>query len=232
MAHARGAVLARIAFGHPGQLLAVAGGVGYLLAYINVRCAAAGLGVAGADLGLTTNDYLVSAALWVFVFVPFIACYVWLQSLTTRVGWGTLTGVTTALGVVSTALVVVVSVGTSLSARWAFMTLVVIAVFAALGWWLGGPGLSAVLTISVALLCWGPPTAYLWGQEVREDPATPKTTPFWLKLVLSVEEGRAGLPAGAECVIRMSDRVYVTAATVRVEPAAVAFQTADCFDTP
>jgi hypothetical protein len=231
MPYPRGAALARIALEHPGQLLALAGGLGYLLAYTNVRVMAAGLGVGPADLGLTTNDYLMTAAFWVLLFLPLVAVYVWFLGNTKRVGWTSWTGLSTAFGAVAIAVTTVVTIATSVSVRWAFLMSALITITAGIGWWLGGPGFCLVLTISVALLGLGPPASYRWGQELRLHPAatTNKATPLWLKLVLTVEEGQAQFAAGGECTIRMSDRVYVTSESVRVEPAPVAFRSDDCF---
>jgi hypothetical protein len=231
MRYARGAALARIALDHPGQLLALAGGLGYLLAYTNVRVMAAGLGVGPADLGLTTNDYLMTAAFWVLLFLPPVATYVWFQRVARRVGWTSWTGLSTAFGAVVIAVTSVVTVATSVSVRWAFLTLALIGIAAGIGWWLGGPGVCLLLTISVALLGLGPPESYRWGRELRlhPDATANRATPVWLKLVLAVEEGRASFPTGPECAIRMSDRVYVTGEAVRVEPSPVAFRSDNCF---
>ena len=225
------ATFARAAVGHPGQLLALTGGLGYLLGYTNVRVAAAGLGVGPADLGLTTNDYLVTAVFWAVLIAPLAAAYAWLQSNANEAGWRSWTGISTAGGAVGIALVSVWSCATTVSARWAFLMAMVIAITAAATWWLAGPGLAVVATIGIAMFGFGPPTSYQWATKMRLDPAatTADTTPVWLELVLPVEEGLAQFSDGARCVVRMSDSVYVTRSAVRVEPSAVAFRTADCF---
>lgn len=226
------ATFARGAVGHPGQFLALAGGLGYLLGYTNMRVAAAGLGVGPADLGLTTNDYLVSAVFWALLIAPLAAGYAWLQRLADRAGWRSWTGVSTAGGAAGTALVSVWSCAMTVSWRWALLMAMAIAIAAAAAWWLAGPGLAVVATIGIAVFGFGPPTSFQWGTNMRLDPAATSvgTAPVWLELVLPSEEGFARFSDGSRCVVRMSDRVYVTRATVRVEPSAVAFRTADCLD--
>lgn len=224
----RGAALGRIAVDHPGQLVALAGGLGYLVGYINARAMAAGLGVGPSDLGLTTNDHVVSAAAWVALFLPLVAFTVWMQGKA-LVGWRTSTGFA-LLASAGFATVVVVTIGTtSSSVFWALTALFVFSIIAAAGWWIGGPGLTLTLTLAASLVGLLPPASYDFGRQIRMHPELGHTVPVWLKLVLPLDEGTAQFGTGAACVIRISDRVYATRATVRIEPSPVRFQRADCF---
>ena len=69
------------------------------------------------------------------------------------------------------------------------------------------------------------------GSEMRRNPASVPGTPLWLEVVLSVEEGTFRLATGSECVIRIQDRVFVSATAVRVAPGALGFQPDECFGT-
>jgi hypothetical protein len=222
----------RFAAAHPGELVAALGAVGYLLGYVNVRLAAAGLGVASDDLALSTNDYVVVALAWTVFFAVFAVGYVVQLRLVRKVGWRSLTGNITAAAGMGLGVTAVVITGSALSARAAIVTAIVLALFAGTGWWLGGAGLGTVTTVAVALAALGPPSSYEWGRELREEPASSRRAPLWLEIVLSVERGTADFAAGPQCAVRISDRVYVTAVAVQVEPAAIPFQSDDCLVTP
>jgi hypothetical protein len=229
---ARGAPLVRLAAAHPGQAAAAAGALVYFLGYVNVRVAAAGLGVAPADLALTTNDYLVAAAGWLFLVIAFAGAYLWLVGLARDVGWRSLAGIITLASAAGVAVVVVLTVGTAATPRWAGVTAIVIAFVAGIGWWLGGPGLAVILGLAVAVVGLAPVGSHEWAKQLRHEPATAATAPLWLELILAVEEGTARFPTGADCVVRVSDRVFVGADDVRVEPAPVAFRPGECFPAP
>jgi hypothetical protein len=57
----RRAAVARFATAHPGELIVASGAFAYALGYINLRLAGAGLGVAPADLAVSTHDPSYSA---------------------------------------------------------------------------------------------------------------------------------------------------------------------------
>ena len=99
--------LASFTADHPGEVLLVVGAVAYALGYVNLRLVAAGLGVAPSDLGLNTNDYLMSAATWILLLSPFMVGYVLVQRLVRAVGWRSATGVSLFAGTAGAALLAV-----------------------------------------------------------------------------------------------------------------------------
>ena len=197
-----------------------------------MRLAAAGLGVAADDLALNTNDYVVVALAWTVFFAVFAVWYVVQLRLVRKAGWRSSTGSITAAAGIGLGVTAVVIAGSALSARAAFVTAIVLALFAGTGWWVGGAGLGTVTMVALALAALGPPSSYEWGRELREEPGTSHRAPLWLEIVLTVERGIADFPGGPQCAIRISDRVYVTAAAVRVEPAATPFQPNGCLVAP
>ena len=107
----------RFAAAHPGELVAALGAIGYLLGYLNVRLAAAGLGVAADDLALNTNDYVVVALAWTVFFAVFAVGYVVQLRLVRKAGWRSSTGSITAAAGIGLGVTAVVIAGSALSAR-------------------------------------------------------------------------------------------------------------------
>ncbi len=187
---------------HPGEVLLVVGAVAYALGYVNLRLVAAGLGVAPSDLGLDTNDYLMSAATWILLLSPFMVGYVVLPRFVRTVGWRSATGVSLVAGTAGVALVAVLLTAGSVSIGAAAAATLAILLAAGAGWWLAGPTGTVVITVAISVLIVALPNGHQWGERLSEHPDS-SSAPIWLELVLSVEEGTAQLATGDGCTVRL-----------------------------
>jgi hypothetical protein len=226
----RRAAVARFATAHPGELIVASGAFAYALGYINLRLAGAGLGVAPADLALSTHDHVMSATVWVIVISPVLFGAVWLDRKAREVEWRSRTFLFPAIGALAGACVAVAMVAT-VAPLGAFVMVVVIGVAVAGGRWFGGKYVGVLLAFAATWFGVSFVNSYQWGHELKEHPATVAAAPPYLGIVLAVEEGTAEFSTGAECARRVSDRIYVTADGVRVEPG-VPFKPEECFSTP
>lgn len=217
---------------HPGQIVAIASGVAYLVGYVNLRVMTAGLGVAVSDLGLNTEDYVVTTVLWLLATSPVIAAYAFVSRLARNVGWRSLTGYSLSAGAVGVAATVVVFVARETPGIWWLATVLVIGIIGAGGWLIGRQGLAVVATVAAAVAALTSLGSFAWGSQLGQDPAIIAPAPLSIEVVVSVEEGTAFFVDGPRCARRLSDRIYVTSTAVRIEPAAVPFQPGSCFSTP
>ena len=219
---------------HAGILIAVASGVGYVVGYVSVWLFAMGLGAVPRDLGLGQREYLLIGAVWSVLLISY-----GLGSMAIAFGdltYGQFMLVQSFLALIWVTLVV---------PWWPPIGLVLLATVIALG------SVAALYSrrldvsprrfrrLPVLLNATGLLGAFLfagyfswwWGDHVRHEPASLKGRggPIALSLIVPVTEGQVTLRSRDVCVVRVTDRVFVTKANVMIEAEPRSFRPRDCF---
>jgi hypothetical protein len=221
------------ALDNAGVLIIVVSGVGYVVGYIVLWLFALGLGVVPQDLGLGQREYLLLGAVWSLLLICYglgslawtfgdltygrfllVAMYLGLVQVTLAVPWWP------PLGLLLLATVVVVGAVLGLYVSRLEVSrrpLRRIAVY------VNAAGLLVMFLLAGYLSWW-------WGGLVRHDPTSVEGRgPIALSLAVPVTEGMVTLRNRDVCVLRVSDRVFVTKAEVLIEAETRAFRPRDCF---
>jgi hypothetical protein len=218
---------------HAGVLVIVVSAVGYVVGYVSVWLFALGLGAVPRDLGLGQREYVLLGAVWSLLLI----CY-GLASLVAAAGdlpYGRFMLVQAYLGLIWVTLALPLSPPIGLLSL--TVVLVVGSVLALyvvrrnlfrrpLRRFIVYANATALLGVFVAAgyFSWG------WGDHVRHEPASlERAGPIALSLAVPVTEGQVTLGRRDVCVVRVSERVFVTKAKVLIEAEPRAFRPGDCF---
>jgi hypothetical protein len=220
---------------HLSIVVGMVSAVGFFFGYLSVSLFAWGLGVTPRDLGLTTQDYVTLAATWLILIAAFIGFGVvyhrlmsvlwarrtwWLKFLLALPYAVALLYVTAGLlgterlrqsPITWIIFVVVAGLAYALVAAKLLQRRVALLLFLAL--------MSVIVTIA---------GTYRFAAELTEESAHRADVPFLISIVLPVHEGIMRIDGEDECVLRVSERVYVLLGAVQVDVATRSFRPGDC----
>ncbi len=221
--------IARAAVPHLAAVGFALSAAGYLLGYASVWLFSTGVGIAPRDLGLDNRDYLLLAAVWAFLIGAYGASVAVL--LFGGVSYGTNLLITLFDGLVVSIIVIPLRPAAGISCLLAVPILGAALFLHVRHRELRPPSLFsriAVPTVAIGVLVFAGWSSVWWGQQVRDDPQKARAGPISLMLVVPPTEGVVTLDSDPSCVMRLSDRVYITPDEVIVTPEAQLFRPTTC----